>query len=111
MNSITYFTKKQNRVEEWIGDMGLKVMSEVDVENYRVDLALSELEMVIEIDGPSHRKLKKEGSLITSESTQISKRDKVLLEYYPNGIWHVPVSIEEELFKKVFLNILEGFNG
>jgi len=108
--SITYFTKVQNMVERWINDMGFKVKSEVDVENYRVDLALSELEMVIEIDGPSHRKLKPEGNLVTKESTKISKRDRVLLEYYPKGVFHIPVDIEEEVFKKVFLNILEDFN-
>jgi hypothetical protein len=111
MSDITYFTKVQNMVERWINDMGFKVRSEVDVENYRVDLALSELEMVVEIDGPSHRKIKPEGNLVTKESAKISKRDRILLEYYPNGVFHIPVDIEEEVFKKVFLVLLEDING
>jgi very-short-patch-repair endonuclease len=111
MSDITYFTKVQNTVEKWIEDMGLRVRSEVNVENYRADLVVPELEMIVEIDGPSHRKLKPEGNLVTKESNKISKRDKVLLEYYNNGVFHIPVDIEEEIFKKVFLNILEDFNG
>lgn len=107
MSSITYFTKVQNHVESWISDMGFKVRSEVDVENYRADLVISELGMVVEIDGPSHRKLKKNGSFVTkSLTTKINKRDALLLEYYPNGIWHVPVEIDEDTFKTEFKRII-----
>jgi hypothetical protein len=109
MQPITYYTKKQNLVEKWICDLGFRVKSEVDVENYRVDLVVSEMKMIIEIDGPTHKKLKSEGELITNKSSKVSKRDLVLLEYYPNGVFHIPVSIEEELFKEVFMSVLEGF--
>jgi len=108
--SITYFTKVQNEVEKWLVDLGFRVKSEVDVEQYRVDLAVSELDMVVEIDGPSHRKLKAEGNLITSESPQMSKRDKLVLEYYPNGVFHIPVNIDEETFKTVFMDIIKDFD-
>ena len=107
MTSITYFTKVQNTVEKWIGDLGFKVRSEIDIEQYRADLVISELGMVVEIDGPSHRKLKKEGNLITKESIhKVSKRDIVLLEHFPKGIWHVPVDIDEEVFKEEFKKII-----
>jgi len=48
---------------------------------------------------------------VTKESAKISKRDRILLEYYPNGVFHIPVDIEEEVFKKVFLVLLEDING
>jgi hypothetical protein len=94
-------------VESWISDMGFKVRSEVDVEQYRADLVISELGMVVEIDGPSHRKLKKNGSFVSKTlTTNISKRDNLLLGYYPNGIWHIPVGIDEETFKVEFKRII-----
>ena len=54
MSDITYFTKVQNDVEKWITDLGFKVKSEVDVENFRADLVINELGMIVEVDGPSH---------------------------------------------------------
>lgn len=117
MNEITYFSKKQACIEDWITEMGFKVRAEVDVEQYRVDLTVSELKMVVEIDGPSHRKVGKNGNLITLNTEHFSnpllkasKRDKILLEYYPNGVWHVPVSIDEETFKDEFKKIIGAFN-
>lgn len=106
--SIFYFTKKQNEVEKWVCDMGFKVKAEVDIEQYRVDLGIEELKLAIEIDGPSHRKVKKEGNLVTKELKNISKRDKVLLEHFSVGVWHIPVSIEEETFRKEFQVIVDN---
>ena len=108
--SIFYFTKKQNEVEKWVCDMGLKVKSEVDVEQYRVDLGIEELKMAIEIDGPSHRKVTSNGKLVIKSDVQISKRDLVLLEYFSNGIFHIPVSIEEETFRKEFQKIIDNIS-
>ena len=107
MSEITYFTKEQKLCENWITEMGFKVRSEVDVEQYRADLVLPELCMVVEIDGPSHRKMGKNGTLITLNSEhKVSKRDKVLLNHYPNGVWHIPVSIDEDTFKAEFKKII-----
>ena len=109
MSDITYFTKVQNDVEKWITEMGFKVKSEVDVENFRVDLAINELGMIVEVDGPSHRKIKGGGKLINDEKDpKASKRDKKLLSYYPNGIFHVSVDVDEETFKKEFERILKS---
>ena len=58
------------------------------------------------IDGPSHRKLPKEGRLIDLNQRQASKRDKVLLNVFQNGIYHIPVDIEEDLFKEEFQKII-----
>ena len=110
ISSITYFSKKQGDVEKWITDLSFRVRAEVDVEQYRVDLAVSELQMVVEIDGPSHRKLKPEGDLIIKDSTKASKRDLIILNFYSNGIWHIPVGIDEELFKKIFMDIIKDFD-
>lgn len=108
MGDITYFTKEQKEVENWITEMGFKVRSEVDVEQYRADLVLLELCMVVEIDGPSHRKMGKNGTFITLQSEhKVSKRDKVLLNHYPNGVWHIPVSIDGDTFKAEFKKIIE----
>lgn len=107
MSDITYFTKVQKDVENWITDMGFKVRAEVDVEQYRADLAIWELEMIVEVDGPSHKKLKKEGNLVTNKSgKKVTKRDALMLAYYPKGVWHIPVSIDEETFKIEFKKIL-----
>jgi hypothetical protein len=107
MSDLSYFTKEQACVEKWITEMGFKVRSEVDVEQYRVDLVVPEMCMVVEIDGPSHRKMGKSGTLITLNSEhKVSKRDKVLLNHYPNGVWHIPVSIDEDTFKAEFKKII-----
>jgi hypothetical protein len=108
---ITYFTKVQKEVEKWVSNAGFKVKSEVDVENYRVDLVISELELVIEVDGPSHRKLRTGGSLIVIGSHTANKRDNVLLKYYRNGVWHIPVNITEDEFKSKFKEILGGLDA
>jgi hypothetical protein len=111
MQPITYFSKKQKLCEDWITEMGFKVRAEVDVEQYRVDLLAPEICMVVEIDGPSHRKMGNNGTLITLNSEhKVSKRDKVLLSHYQNGVWHVPVGISEEIFKAEFKKIIGAFN-
>ncbi len=109
MSEISYFTKVQNDVEKWITDMGFKVKSEVDIDEYTVDLMISELGMIVEVDGPSHRKIKGGTKLINDEKDpKANKRDKKLLSYYPNGIFHVSVDIDEETFKKEFGRILKS---
>ena len=107
MSEITYYTKKQKEVEKWVFQLGYRVKSEVDIEQYRVDLGIEDLHLAVEIDGPSHRKLKKEGKLINLGNRK-DKRDLTLLTHYFNGIYHVPVDISEEVFKKRFLEIVEG---
>ena len=106
MSQITYYTKKQCEVEKWVQSLGIRTKLEEDIEQYRVDVGIFELDLAIEIDGPSHRKLPKEGKLITLDQERISKRDKLLLQYYPNGIYHVPVDISEEDFKSEFQKII-----
>ena len=108
MNEITYFTKVQKEVEDWITEMGFKVRAEVDVEQYRADLAIWDLEMIVEVDGPSHRKLKERGKLVKNDGQKVTKRDALMLAYYPNGVWHVPVDISEDTFKDEFKKIIEG---
>ena len=108
MSNINYFTKVQNNVERWISDLGFKVLSEVGVEQYVADLVVNELDLIVEVDGPSHRKLPPEGRLITKESIWKEKRDVVLLNYFKNGIFHIPVSITEERFKQEFMKLIRG---
>jgi len=110
MSTITYFTKKQLEIERLIINMGFKVRAEVDIEQYRADLFINELSLIIEIDGPSHRKLKKEGKLVNSIESAMNKRDKILLQYAPSGIWHIPVDIEDDIFEEEFKKILGKIN-
>ena len=110
MNEITYFTKVQKEVEDWITEMGFKVRAEVDVEQYRADLAIWDLEMIVEVDGPSHRKLKERGKLVKNDGQKVTKRDALMLAHYPNGVWHIPVDISEEIFKTEFAKIIENIN-
>ncbi len=107
MGEIFYFTKKQNLIEKWVSEKGFKVKSEVDIFQYRVDLAIDEIKMAIEVDGPSHRKLKKEGDLVDLTRKHIDDRDYLLLKFFPNGVWHVPVDIDENTFKEEFQKIIE----
>jgi len=77
MSHIYYFTSKQKEVEGWITDLGFRVRKEVDFDQFRVDLYLSELSMAVEIDGPQHRKVKATGEWVTEASNRkASKRDK-----------------------------------
>jgi hypothetical protein len=109
MSDITYFTKEQKQIEKWITDLGFKVKSEVGIEEYTADLVINELGMIVEVDGPSHRKIKGGGKLIDNENDpKASKRDKKLLSYYPNGIFHVSVDIDEETFKRELGRILKS---
>jgi len=110
MHEITYFTKVQKDVENWITEMGFKVRAEVDVEQYRADLAIWDLNMIVEVDGPSHRKLKERGKLVKNDGQKVTKRDALMLAYYPNGVWHIPVSIDEDTFKDEFKKIIGAFN-
>jgi len=109
MSEITYYTKKQKEIEKWISQLGYRVKSEVDVEQYRVDLGIEDIHLAIEIDGPSHKKLKKEGKLINLGNRK-DKRDLILLTHYFNGIYHVPVDISEENFKNNFIKIVESLS-
>ena len=79
MTDITYYTDKQLEIDKIIQSLGIRTKLEEDVEQYKVDISCQELKIAVEIDGPSHRKLPKEGRLIDLNQRQASKRDKVLL--------------------------------
>jgi very-short-patch-repair endonuclease len=106
--TIFYFTKKQNEVESLVSEMGFRVRAEVDIEQYRADLFIEELQLIIEVDGPSHKRLKKEGELVTVDSPKISQRDKILLDFCPNGVWHIPVDMDNDLLKEEFQKIVNA---
>ena len=105
MSDITAFTERQKEIERLITNMGFRVRAEVDCEQYRVDLAISDFDLAIEIDGPSHRAVKKTGEWITLENAR-SKRDLVVLRCFENGIYHVPVWIDDEVFEEKLSKII-----
>jgi len=106
--TIFYFTKKQNEIESLVSEMGFRVRSEVDVEQYRADLFIDELKLIIEIDGPSHKRLKKEGKLVTIDTPGLKQRDRILLDFCPYGVWHIPVDMDNDLFKEEFQKIINA---
>jgi len=80
-------------VETWINRLGFRTDLETVFGEYAVDIYVPELNIAVEIDGPSHKFKKRD-----------RKRDNRLRnEHGLKDILRIPVDMEEEKFKKLFL--------
>jgi very-short-patch-repair endonuclease len=80
-------------IETWINRLGFRTDLETVFGEYAVDIHVPELNIAVEVDGPSHKFKKRD-----------KKRDsKLRNEYGLKDILRVPVDIEEAVFNKLFL--------
>jgi very-short-patch-repair endonuclease len=103
MQQIRSYTDKQMLVETWINRLGFRTDLETVFGEYAVDIYITELNIAVEVDGPSHKFKKRD-----------KKRDsKLRTEYGLKDVLRVDVAITEEAFKKLFLlevKVLVGDN-
>ncbi len=91
----THYTKKQIQVAGWINSIGFQTELEYVVGKYCLDIYIPEINIGIEIDGPSHY------------SKKDAKRDDWIKENYKiQDIIRFKSSIGKEEFKKAFKDLI-----
>lgn len=101
MQQIRSYTDKQVLVESWINRLGFRTDLEAVFGEYAVDIYVPELNIAVEVDGPSHMFKKRD-----------KKRDEKLIKVHGlKKVFRVPVNITEKDFEKSFLLMVKEMIG